>query len=512
MSTFQSVADGWAVLAWTVTWQLAALALLACVCGKALRLRQPRVRHALWWFVLVAPLVLAPVRLLLAHREAVVSLAAPAPIARTLAAVPAVFSTDRSAAPRPVDSGGEGTSSGAPINSHPWWQDVRPVDALLLTWLLGCTALGLRLIVGHVQVRGMLSEGHPVEDVGTLGLLRALCAEARVRSDVELRGSEAVGAPLLCGLVRPVVVVPDDWVSTLPQDDLRALLAHEVAHIKRLDFLANLAQRVIEALLFFHPFAWVASRRITLAREELCDAWAVQRGGDAADYARCLAAAAERAHVHIPAASVGVAESRFTLLQRVEAIMRTASARRSGRPIMIGLAVLLAVSAAALAAVQVREPQGEPPKSQARQQEQCVTNMKQLGLACILYAMDSDGTLPPAARWCDAIRPYLRSEAIHQCLADKKKYSYAMNSNLSSKKWADISAKAAARTVLLFESTQGRKNASDRGASWPRTARHAQGNCVAFADGSVIRTKAKPDFSLNPKVQPAFQGPTVSKP
>jgi hypothetical protein len=151
---------------------------------------------------------------------------------------------------------------------------------------------------------------------------------------------------------RPTILLPAEWLDSLAPDELEALLAHEVAHVKRRDCLANFTQRLIEIPLFFHPGAWLASRRITLAREELADAWALARGVEASSYARFLAAAAERTQARLSVASVGVAEGRSTLLRRVEAIMRGGSPKRLSRPLVIALAALVLVSAAAFAAVE----------------------------------------------------------------------------------------------------------------------------------------------------------------
>ena len=165
---------------------------------------------------------------------------------------------------------------------------------------------------------------------------------------------------MLYGWGRPTVVVPRGWLESLVADELRAMLAHEVAHVRRRDFLANTIQRLIEIPLFFHPGAWLASRRIVLAREELCDAWALSMGTDAASYARSLAAAAERTQSAFAPVSLGIAWSRSTLLRRVEAIMRSDSLKRLSRPWALALAVTMVAGAAVLVAVQVR---AEPERS-----------------------------------------------------------------------------------------------------------------------------------------------------
>jgi len=355
MSALTSLADGWAALAWSATWQLAALALLALLCERAFRLRQPRARHALWCFVLMAPLLLAPGRLMLAHRNAALSVPVPASAARAVAQMPQV-------AAAPLRSVMHTAVPAAP-EPHPdttFDMKVARTDILALTWLVGCALLALRLVMGHRRMRGMLAESRRIENTAALEALRALCAEAGVRTGVELRSSDLVAAPVLYGLRRSVVLVPEDWLASLAPDELRALLAHEVAHVRRRDVWANLVQRLVEIPLFFHPGAWLASRRITLAREDLCDAWAIGQGADAAAYARSLAAAAERAYASVAAASLGVAESRFTLLKRVEAIMETGTVKRLRRPLAAALATVLLISAGAFAAVRLG---GQEPES-----------------------------------------------------------------------------------------------------------------------------------------------------
>jgi hypothetical protein len=120
--------------------------------------------------------------------------------------------------------------------------------------------------------------------------------------------------------------------------------------------------------------------------------------------------------------------------------------------------------------------------------------MKQLATAVTMYAQDHQSRLPPANRWCDAINPYIRNQAIFKCPADKAKYSYAMNFNLSRMELKRI--RNPAQTVMLFESTQGRKNATDVGRSWPAKPRHGPGICVAYCDGHCKVETKKPDFRV----------------
>ena len=337
----------WSQLALAVTWQLAALAVIALACERMLRLRQPQVRHALWWFVLAAPLLLTPLRLRLAHTQAALAVTVRSLTAAAVEPQPAGLVS----ASGPVEPG----SPAGAVTALPVRFDLAATVALL--WLAGSAGLLARLVAGHRRARRILDDSVPVEGGELPAALRDLCAQAGLSRPVALRASASVSSLVLYGLVRPVVLAPRAWLAELGPQDMKALLAHEVAHVRRRDVLANLGQRAAEAFLFFHPGAWLASRRITLAREELCDAWALNQGASRISYARSLTTAAERARASLGLASVGVAESRFTLLRRVEAIMREEGRRRTSRPALMALTAVVLLAAVAFAVMQLR---GEP--------------------------------------------------------------------------------------------------------------------------------------------------------
>ena len=346
MSAVIPVTEVWAQLVWAATWQLAALAIVIALGERLLRLREARVRHALWWFVLLAPLLLAPGRLALARRDAVMRLAVlPAPVLSPAATMDP-FETGETRVP-------PARATAPPLPQSVAGRSVPLTLALAAGWGLGALVCLIRLAIGHGRVRRLLREAGPVEEEEILHCLTALCSEAGVRRPVALRSGRALGGPLLYGVTRPVIVLPEEWLGDLPASDLEALLAHEVAHVRRRDFAANLAQRLLEAVLFFHPATWIAGRRIAMAREELCDAWALARGANPHGYASALTAAAERSQTRFALASVGVAESRFTLLRRVEAIMRNDARRRHSRWAVGAMAAVAVTVAAVCAAWQI---------------------------------------------------------------------------------------------------------------------------------------------------------------
>ena len=160
---------------------------------------------------------------------------------------------------------------------------------VVVVWLTGAMAFWVRLVGGWVaaaRMRSVLVRPAPPEWQQVLGRLAARVGLSR---PVRLLVSALVQVPSVVGWLRPVVLVPVGALSGLPPEHLEALLAHELAHIRRHDYLVNILQSVAEALLFYHPAVWWVSGHLRSERELCCDDVAVSVTGDALTYARALA-------------------------------------------------------------------------------------------------------------------------------------------------------------------------------------------------------------------------------
>ncbi len=118
--------------------------------------------------------------------------------------------------------------------------------------------------------------------------IQRLSRVLRVTRPVLLLESSLVCVPTVVGWLRPALLLPTSALTGLTPQQLEAILAHELAHIQRHDYLVNLLQTIIETLLFYHPAVWWVSRRIRIEREHACDDFAVAVSGDAVLYARAL--------------------------------------------------------------------------------------------------------------------------------------------------------------------------------------------------------------------------------
>lgn len=152
-----------------------------------------------------------------------------------------------------------------------------------LAWIVGAWAvcallLALRMIAGLLWVRRAATrEGH---DPAWQVRVDRLATRFGLARPVRLRIVNGLSSPVTAGWWRPVVLVPASLVTSMPPHLLEALLAHELAHIQRHDYLVNLCQNVIESLLFYHPAVWWISRRIRVEREQIADSIAARQLGE----------------------------------------------------------------------------------------------------------------------------------------------------------------------------------------------------------------------------------------
>jgi soluble lytic murein transglycosylase-like protein len=174
-----------------------------------------------------------------------------------------------------------------------------------------------RLALGVSHLRRRVERAGAVEGPW-LERLERLAERVGLARRVRLLASSEVDAPQLVGWLRPAILVPFSALTELPLAYVEALILHELAHARRLDYLVNLLQACVEAALFYHPAVHWVSARMRIEREHCCDDMAVQHTGAPLEYARALAAM-ERLRAPVP--RLAVASNGGTLLGRIERIV-----------------------------------------------------------------------------------------------------------------------------------------------------------------------------------------------
>lgn len=261
-------------LAWTLLhflWQGALLGLVARAAFWLLRDRAPQARYLVGCAALAA-MAAAPVATFLLLK----------PAAETVGVVEL------------VRSGGAAVAAGGTTHAS-WFQDLalflRPaLPWAVALWMAGVSVLSLRLLGGWIwllRLRTRLAE--PAGACWQM-TVNALARRMKVKVDVRILRSWAVDTPMVVGWVKPLVLVPAAALAGLAPEALEAVLAHELEHVRRHDYLVNLVQSALEVLLFYHPAVWWLSTQIRQERELCCDDAAVAVCGDPVLYARALAA------------------------------------------------------------------------------------------------------------------------------------------------------------------------------------------------------------------------------
>jgi beta-lactamase regulating signal transducer with metallopeptidase domain len=146
---------------------------------------------------------------------------------------------------------------------------------LLSLWLSGVIVLSLRLLGGWLIARRLAARAIRPVTPEIQSLARRVAGRLALDRAVRIVESSAVSVPAMIGWMKPVILLPAAALSGLPPGQLEALIAHELAHVRRHDYLVNLLQTAVETLLFYHPAVWWTSRQVRTEREHCCDDLAV---------------------------------------------------------------------------------------------------------------------------------------------------------------------------------------------------------------------------------------------
>ena len=159
---------------------------------------------------------------------------------------------------------------------------------IVVVWMCGVFIGSARLTCSITRVFNLTRKQlHPV-DRQVNQLLLTVSKRMNIKRSIKLFESKLVEVPTVVGHLQPVILLPATTLTGLSSDQLRAVLAHELAHIKRTDYLVNILQMLVENLLFYHPAIWWISKQIRIERENCCDDLAVEHFQDRRVYAAAL--------------------------------------------------------------------------------------------------------------------------------------------------------------------------------------------------------------------------------
>jgi len=240
-----------------------------------------------------------------------------------------------------------GRTVGGAIRQGKNMADFFPV--LISVWLAGVILLSVWSAGGWVVAQRLRKQSRRLMPEEWQSRVVRICVQVGVTRTVRVFQTALTEVPMVVGWIRPVILIPVCAFANLDVMQLEALLAHELAHIRRHDYLVNLIQTAIETLLFYHPAVWWLGNRIRDERENCCDDIAVAACGSTFVYASALASLEESrvAGIHL-----AMAASNGSLLKRIRRLTRNPQHSSVGAPgwlialvVSFGITVMLTGSA-----------------------------------------------------------------------------------------------------------------------------------------------------------------------
>jgi bla regulator protein blaR1 len=347
------------------------------------------------------------------------------------------FSTLLVTAALPFLYSGHGTTAATPT---------RAVVTVSSSWAAGIfvvwasvTLVGLvRVALALLQVLRLRSKSPALDEQALSPELAALIGEFRRSRPVQLLVSKQLEVPAAIGFFKPAIVVPAWLLEGTPAEELKFILLHELAHLRRRDDWTNLAQQIVKAFLFFLPSLWWIERKLSLDREMACDDAVLAHSGTPRAYAECLAHVAERSFLRRQLALAQAAVARLRQLTvRVSKILDPSRPQpsqmwKTAVPAVVVVAGLCVFSASQ-APMLIGFADAAPMASALVQQPQSVGNLKVMQVAAaaksgqpasiakpkpvVATFSSSVATSGPKVRAWDAV---LRSSSVRQTVALKK--------------------------------------------------------------------------------------------
>jgi len=214
---------------------------------------------------------------------------------------------------------------------------------IVFGWFIGVLALSLWHLGGWLYLQRLKQKKANHVDASLKNKLQNLAERLKVTRPVEIMESVLVQIPTVVGWLRPVILLPASALAGLSPDQIEALIAHELAHIRRYDYLVNMFQMLVEILGFYHPAVWWISYTIRVERENCCDDLAVSVCGDKVGYARALASMEE---IRVGQGELVIAANGGSLSRRIRRLIGTGSEKniRFGYvPVVIAILLVVAL-------------------------------------------------------------------------------------------------------------------------------------------------------------------------
>ncbi|MFT7638427.1 MAG: beta-lactamase regulating signal transducer with metallopeptidase domain [Pirellulaceae bacterium] len=324
-------------------WQGVVIAVVAAVMAGVLRQRSAHARHFVYMTSMVLMLACLPITFCLTDGLSNASNPIPSPqsgvVIPSSNSSPSAIADDMvvindslrdtnpsDAAYTAATSVSESTATAnfeQPATSAALWQLASPY--IVAAYILGLSIMLLRIVISTYGGHRLRRDAVLVDDENLLAVIGGLANRLGLRRVPLVAFCRRVSGPIVVGALRPMVLLPVTITTGLTPSQLEAVLTHEFAHLRHFDHWVLMLQRVIEAVLFFHPAVWYVSRCLSEEREYCCDDAVVAAGAPAVDYAELLLRLAEtKMHGQPISTALAAGKKPSQLRQRIMRILSPA--------------------------------------------------------------------------------------------------------------------------------------------------------------------------------------------
>ncbi len=211
---------------------------------------------------------------------------------------------------------------------------------IVKVWLIGALLFLFRFIAGYLGIKRWIRLAETA-DLQESKQFKKLKKKFRIHRQVLIKTTKEITTPMVVGFLKPVILFPVGLINQLTTDEVSAILAHELAHISRHDYILHLLQSLMEVVFYYHPALWYISKVINAERENCCDDLAIAKTGGAISYAKTLVKLQEMNLSPLYPALAMAGRKGFS--NRIKRILNVPVQQSGMRDKMIGLMVTLAL-------------------------------------------------------------------------------------------------------------------------------------------------------------------------
>jgi len=212
---------------------------------------------------------------------------------------------------------------------------------ILNIWLIGAGLFLLKMLGAFIYMKNLASSG--IVEKGPLqSILKKLNKKFAINRLISIKESARIATPMVIGYLKPVILFPIGLVNNLSTSEIECIIAHELAHVKRHDFILNLFQMVTESLFYYHPGIWFISSCINSERENCCDDMAIACCGSNISYARTLVKLQELRQVDLPRAAFALSGRSNSFKDRILRILNQGSISTQYRDKLVAIFIIFA--------------------------------------------------------------------------------------------------------------------------------------------------------------------------